>query len=50
MKKYSAPAVKILVVNMSESFLAASADFEIGSDDLGIIPIMPGEGNPADAI
>ncbi len=50
MKKYIAPAMKVMAVNMNECLLATSDEYQIGSDDLGLQLFSPDGGNPNDAI
>jgi hypothetical protein len=50
MKQYQEPTIKIMVTIMTDSFIAASSDFTIVSDQTGVMPVIPGGSSPSDAI
>lgn len=50
MKKYAAPAVKMMAAHIHEGILAASGNLQVGSEDLGLKPSTPDGGDPSDAI
>ena len=50
MKRYQVPAIKTMVNVMTASIIAASDNFNFNSDQTGVMPVIPGGGNPADAI